>query len=120
MAKKKSSADDDKIFAFLGVFLTILGFIIVILTKKDSRYAMYYAKQGLVLGVAGIIIGIALAILGTILVFIPIIGPILILLVSGALWIGLLVLWLIGWINALSGQMKPMPVLQTFADKINF
>jgi len=35
MAKKKKN-DDSKIWAFLGVFLTLIGFLIVYLTKKDD------------------------------------------------------------------------------------
>ncbi|MFH1972911.1 MAG: hypothetical protein ABIJ18_05550 [archaeon] len=116
---KKSSADDDKIFAFLGVFLTIIGFIIVILTKKDSRYAMYYAKQGLILGIIWILVWIVMAILSVMLAFIPIAGPMIAMLIWAVVGIGLLIIWLISWINALSGQMKPMPLFQGFADKIN-
>jgi len=37
--------EEGKMFAFLGVFLTIIGFVIVLLAKKDNKYAMYYAKH---------------------------------------------------------------------------
>ncbi len=117
MAKK---SDDDKIFAFLGSFLTILGFIIVLLAKKDSKYAMYYGKQGLVLGITLIAAWIVVAIFGAILaIAIPLVGGILLMLIWAVLGLGMFILWVISWINALSGKMKPLPILQTFADKIN-
>lgn len=122
MAKKvvAKKSDDDKIFAFLGSFLTILGFIIVLLAKKDSKYAMYYGKQGLVLGITWIAVWIVIAIFGAIIaIAIPLVGSIIMMLVWLVLGLGMLVLWIISWINSLSGQMKPLPILQTFADKIN-
>ena len=108
MAKK----DEAKIYAFLATFLTIIGFIIVLLTKKDNKYAMYYAKQGLAIFIAGI----ALYIATFVLVFIPIIGWLAIL----VLQILLFVLWLISWINALSGVMKPTPLIGKLAEKFKF
>ncbi|MBT7927955.1 hypothetical protein HN695_06490, partial [Candidatus Woesearchaeota archaeon] len=53
-----SKKDDDKVFAFLGAFIPIIGFIIVLLAKKDSKLAMYHAKQGLVLGIVAIIVSV--------------------------------------------------------------
>lgn len=111
MAKKTSKpmnkGDETKLFAFLGVFLTIIGFIIVYATRKQDKYAMYYAKQGLVLFIAYII---AWAI-----VIVPVIGWLL----SVPLYIFLLILWIIGIIYSLSGEQKPIPLIGEFADKIN-
>lgn len=108
MASKE--VEEGKIFAFLGVFLTIIGFIIVLLAKKENKYAMYYAKQGLVLFIAWVIV----AIVGMILAFIPILGW----LVWVVLYLGMLILWIIGWINALSGVEKPIPIIGKYAEKI--
>jgi uncharacterized membrane protein len=85
MAKHKAAAsgkdvEEGKVFAFLATFLSIIGFIIVVLTKKDNKYAMFYAKQGLVLFIAAVIVGVA----SWILIFIPIIG-----------WLAMIVLELI-------------------------
>ncbi len=109
MASKNS---DDKLFGFLAVFLGLLGFLIVLLTKKDNKYAMYYAKQSLVLVITYVIVWVA----GFAFVFVPFIGW----LISLVLWIGMLVLWIISWVNALSGEMKPTPIIGGFAEKFNF
>lgn len=100
---------DSKLFAFLGVFLTILGFVIVMLTRKKDKYAMYYGKQGLVLFVAWAIISIV----GTI---IPVIGWFVIMPLGHLLMI---ILWIIGIVNSLSGKMKPVPIIGKFAEKFN-
>jgi uncharacterized membrane protein len=126
-AHKPSSkeVDDGKVFAFLGAFLTILGFIIVLLVKKDNKYAMYYAKQGLVVFIACIVYGIGAAIIGAIataLAFIPVLGWLLGLLLAIAIWIlgiVLLVVWVISWINALSGKEKLTPFVGQYADKFD-
>jgi len=35
--------DDSTLFAFLAAFLSILGFIIALLTKKDDKYESYFS-----------------------------------------------------------------------------
>ncbi len=119
MAKKKKGADDDKVFAFLGVFLTVIGFLVVMLAKKDSKYAMFYGKQGLVLFIAWIVAWVASLILGAIFAFLPVFGWVLSLLVSLAVSAGMFILWIIGLIYSLSGEMKPIPIIGQFAEKIN-
>ena len=103
MASKE--VEEGKIFAFLGVFLTLIGFLIVLLAKKENKYAMYYAKQGLVLFIAAVIISI--------LSIIPIIGWFVIMPLGNLL---LLILWIMGWVRALSGEMKPIPLIGKYAE----
>jgi uncharacterized membrane protein len=103
--------DDSKLFAFLGVFLTIIGFVVVYATKKDDKYAMYYAKQGLVLFIVWIVAWVATLILA----FLPFIGW----LIGLLLYIALLILWIIGMIYSLSGEEKEIPVAGSFAKMIN-
>lgn len=110
VAKSSAGSDDDKVFAFLGVFLTIIGFIIVLLAKKDNKYAMYYAKQGLVLFIVAVIVGV----IGGIIWWIPFVGFI----INQLLWLFLLILWIIGIIYSLSGETKPIPLIGIYADKI--
>lgn len=93
---------DEKLFAFLGVFLTVIGFAVVMLAKPNSRYAMYYARQGLVLFIAWIII-YAAGILPFIGWIIRAVGNVL-----------LLILWIIGIVYSLSGKRKPIPVIGQF------
>lgn len=121
--ESKSSSkevEDGKAFAFLGVFLGLIGFVIVLLTKKENKYAMYYAKQGLVLTIACIIVWIPLWIILFILAFIPVIGWIFGWILAAVFWVFFLVLWFIGWINALSGVEKPIPLIGQFGEKFKF
>ena len=107
MAKKQ---DDSKLFAFLATFFSILGFIIALLAKKDDKYVMYYAKQSLVLFIAAIIANIA----SMILWIVPFIGWTL----ASIAQLLVLLLWVISWIYALSGEMKEIPVIGSYARSI--
>jgi len=100
---------DSKVWAFLSVFLSVLGVVLAYLLKKDDSYVMHYAKQSLVLVVAWVILWV----LNFVLVFIPFVGRF----VFWILWLGLVVLWVMGWVYALSGEKKEIPVLGSFASK---
>lgn len=109
MAKKQKSISDkeheNKIFAFIGSFFTIIGFLIILLVKRENKYAMFYAKQGLVL-----FLGFAIASAVSKIAIIGFIGDIFAILV--------LVLWILSWINALSGKEKNLFIVSDVADKI--
>lgn len=109
---EESKKDDKILFAFLAAFLSIIGFVIALIVKKDDKYVMFYAKQSLVVFIAGAILGIAAKIL---LIF-PIIGII----INAATGIFTFILWLVSWIYALSGEMKEVPVVGSYARKFNF
>lgn len=109
-AKAPSKQDDSKTFAFLATFLSIIGFVIALVTKKDDKYVMFYAKQSLILFIANIIVYAVGAI-------IPIIGWFIIMPIGGLV---IFVLWIISWLNALSGEEKELPVIGKFAEKFNF
>lgn len=109
--KPVKGQDDSKIFAFLATFLSIIGFVIALVAKKDNKYVMFYAKQSLVVFIVSVIGWIINAIVG----HIPILGWIIVLAIN----IIVFVLWLISWINALSGQMKEVPIVGHWGNKIN-
>jgi uncharacterized membrane protein len=117
MAKKQKRAaehsdkDESKLFAFLAAFLSIIGFVIALIVKRKDKYVMFYAKQSLVVFIAGAIFGIV----SSILIFIPIIGMI----IKVAANIIIFILWLLSWINALSGETKETPLVGKYARNIN-
>lgn len=78
-------------------------FLVPLLAAKDDAFARYHANQGLVLFIANI----AAAIAGFVLGFIPVIGII----VAWIIRIALFVLMILGIINALKGEMKPLPLI---------
>lgn len=97
--------DENKLMAVLG-YLGIL-LLIPLLAKKDSPYAQFHAKQGLVLLIAGIIVGVVAVI--------PVLGWIISLLG----YLGYIILWIMGIVNAISGKMNELPLIGKFARNFN-
>lgn len=106
-----SSGDNSTLLAFIGVFLAVVGFLIVYLVKKEDDYAMHYAKQGLALFIVAVIVWVA----NRVLMIVPVLGSI----VSTVLGIGLLVLWIVGIIYSFSGEKKDIPLIGELAKKLN-
>lgn len=110
----ESDAEKNKVFGILA-YLGILV-IIPIVAAKDSPFARYHANQGLILllcwvgltiitVVVGIILGLALGMLGLDML-------------AGLFGVGInvlhilmVILMIIGIINAAQGQCKPLPVI---------
>jgi len=105
----KGKEDDSKLFAFLAVLLSVLGFIIALLAKREDKYVMFYAKQSLILFIAGIFAKIL-----TVLLAITIVGIIAIPFV----WIIYIVLWILALVNSLSGKEKEIPWIGHYARSI--
>lgn len=109
----KGKGDEEKIFAFLCYLISIIGVLIVLLTKSErTDYSIYHAKQGLVLFIAAIIVWIV----AFILAFIPIIGKV----IGWILWIIIIVLWIVGMINALSDKKVPLPLIGHYGEAFKF
>ena len=106
----KSSVEEGKSIAWLS-YIGIL-IIIPILLQKDNSYTKFHIKQGLVLLIASIIWSIVNFFFG----FIPIIGLIIPLLG----WIFLMVLSIIGIINAIQGKEAELPLVGKYGEKISF
>lgn len=108
----RKEQDDSKLFAFLAAFLSILGFVIALVAKKDNKYVMFYAKQSLVVFITAVIAWIV----SWIVLLIPILGHA----INIGLNIIVFILWLISWIYALSGGEKEVPIVGKYARNFKF
>jgi len=102
----KNDVEENKIWAVIA-YLGILC-LIPLLAKKDSPYAQFHAKQGLVLFITGIIVGAVSAL--------PFIGWFIVA-PLGSIFV--LVLAIIGIVNAVQGKTKELPLIGQFGRKIN-
>lgn len=90
--------EENKVLAALS-YLWIIS-LVILLVKKDSPFAQFHAKQGLVLFIAFVLLG-----------WIPVLG-----------WlfdIVLLIAIVVGFIQALSGKAFEIPGVHPLAKKIN-
>ena len=82
----------------------LLFFVPLLTDAKDDPFVKFHVKQGLLL----LILGIFTSIIGSI----PIIG-----LIGWLLGLGIFVLWIIGIMNALNGNMTPVPLVGQYAEE---
>ncbi len=97
-----NSASNDKLMGILS-YIGIL-FIVPLLATKESKFARFHANQGLVLFITDIVL---FTVAGIIDGFVPIIGA----LVSWAVYVFVLVLMILGIVNAANGEEKELPVI---------
>lgn len=109
-----SAQQEDKTAAILS-YITLIGFIIAIVMQGSNKTKLgsYHLKQAL--GV--ICTGVAAWILMMIIAFIPFVNFLLIIL-APAIWIFILVLVIMGVINAANGQFKPLPLFGSLYEKL--
>ena len=96
--KYLNKKDNSIICAFVATFFSVIGFVITIIFWKDDDYAMFYAKQSLVI----FVIAIVVSLLNKIFIFIPIIGFGIMFVLN----VVVLVLWVLSWVYAISGEKK--------------
>ena len=99
--------EDNKVIAAIG-YLGIL-FLVPLLAKKESPFAQYHAKEGMVLFISMIV-----ARLGWIIFWVPILGW----LVAMVVYVFLFVCFIMGLVAALSGKMKPLPLIGKLGESI--
>jgi fumarate reductase subunit D len=97
---------EDRLIAAIG-YLGILC-LIPLLLKKDSAYCQFHGKQGLVVLIAWVILSFANVV--------PVLGQLVWLVGS----IALLILVIMGIVNAMNGKMTELPVLGQFAKQLKF
>jgi len=97
-----SSGMDEKTMGIVS-YLTLIGWIIVLATRQEkTEYTSFHLRQN-----AGLIVlSLAIYIVVLMLIFVlPFIG-----LFINLFYIGLFVLWLIGFLGAINNEKKPVPI----------
>jgi uncharacterized membrane protein len=88
---------------------------LVIEPYKKNRFVRFHSIQCLLLWAAGILLAIALKLASVVLFIIPLLGPLLVVLVSTVVALGIFVIWLVLVVKAFQGEMFQLPVLGEFA-----
>lgn len=92
--------EDNKAMAILAYII----FFIPMIAAPNSPFAKFHANQGLVLFLAGLVSYVAMIILGFLTLGLTF-------LLMPLLWIGMLVLAILGIVNAASGEAKELPII---------
>lgn len=97
-------------------YMTLIGWIIALVMNGEKKgeeksFGAFHLRQMLGLIIFGFGSGIVYAILAMILIFIPVVGWIVLVLVQLGLFGGLLALWIMGVIAASNGEKKQIPII---------
>jgi uncharacterized membrane protein len=94
------------VLAYIGILC-----LIPLLAAKESKFAQFHAKQGLALFLFEILVGVLYAIPGV---------NVVMFFIGWIVYILILILAIMGIVNALNGKYWKMPVLGGLAEKFNF
>ena len=98
-------ASDDNLIAAIS-YVSLIG-VIILLTKKDSEYVKFHAKQGTVIFIGEVILGVVASFTWD-LSFL-----------WGLIWLVFIIVSAVGFIKAYSGEKYRVPLVADLADKIN-
>jgi uncharacterized membrane protein len=100
-------------------YCTIIPAIVFLLVEPYSknRFLRFHSFQCIGLWLAALVIVAALRVAGFLLFFVPLLGHLLVLLLSMVVSLGFFVIWLVLIVKALQGEMLKLPVVGDFAEQ---
>ena len=100
-------------------YLTFIPAIVFLVLEpyKNNRFVRFHSFQCLLLWGGGFLVAIALKLVGLLLFVIPVLGPLLVVLVSTVVAFGAVAIWLVLVVKAFQGLMFKLPLLGDFADQ---
>jgi uncharacterized membrane protein len=108
--------------AFIAYLVPIFGWLYVLLFDRRDEFAVYHAKQAVMLTITAVVVPVAWAVAAWILTWIPLVGSVLAVSLFALVMLAYLFLaavWIAGMINALTAQAKPLPVVGRWAERIS-
>lgn len=108
--KKTDLGIDENLEGALCYFAGILTGVLFLILEKENKFVKFHAVQSIVVS---IVIIVVLTVLGTILLFIPIIGW----LIDILLYLGAFCIWLLLMYKAYQGEKFKLPIAGDIAEK---
>jgi uncharacterized membrane protein len=114
--ERSSTGLDANIAAALSYFFGLLSGAVFYAIETDSRFVKFHAMQSMLASVAAIVIWIVYMVLASILVYIPVLGWLVMLLLWAGLALGMLGLWLYSMFMAFQGKRFKLPYIGDVAE----
>ena len=108
--------------AFIAYLVPVLGWLYGLLFERKDEFVLYHAKQAMMLTIAAVVAPVAWAVAAWILVWVPVVGPVLAASLFALVilaYLCLVVIWIVGMVNALQAKAKPLPVVGRWAERIS-
>jgi uncharacterized membrane protein len=108
----------ERIVGGLAYFTFVPAILFLVLEPyKKNCFVRFHSVQCLLLGGAAILLAIALKLASVVLFLIPVLGPLLVWLVSAVVGLAVAVIWLVLVIKAFQGEMFKIPLLGDLAEQ---
>lgn len=100
-------------------YVTIIPAIVFLLVEpfKRNRFIRFHCFQCIFLVLAAFVLGLALKVGLAVLLFVPVLGQLMVLLISIVIVIGCLIFWMVLVVKALQGEMFKVPFVGDLAEK---
>jgi len=115
--ERSSTGLDANIAGALSYFFGLLSGAVFFAIETDSRIVKFHAMQSMLASVAAIVIWIVYMVLASILVYIPVLGWLVMLLLWAGLALGMLGVWLFSMFKAFQGERFKLPYIGEVAEK---
>jgi uncharacterized membrane protein len=107
----------ERLAGALSYFLLPAILFLLVEPYKSNRFVRFHSFQFIGMGLTAVVIGAILRISGVVLFFIPVLGPLLVSLLSMVVSLGFVMIWIVLIIKALQGEMFKLPLAGEFAEK---
>ena len=101
----------------LAYFLVTAIVFLLVEPYNKNRFVRFHSFQCIGVWLAAVVIGALLRVAGVLLFFIPILGHLLVWLVSMVVTLALIMVWIVLVVKALQGEMFKLPVVGAFAEQ---
>ncbi len=117
-ARTKTSLFPEKVAAALAylTFVPALLFLSIDPYNKN-QFVRYHSVQCLLVWAAAILAAFVLKLVGTVLLLIPVVGPLLVFVAWVVAALAALFLWLVLMVKAFQGELFQLPLLGTIAER---
>ena len=107
----------ERLAGALSYFLLPAVLFLLVEPYKSNRFVRFHSFQFIGMALTAVVIGAILRISGVLLFFIPVLGPLLVSLVSMVVSLAFVMIWIVLVIKALQGEMFKLPLAGEFAEK---
>lgn len=99
-------------------YLTCIPAIVFLLLEpyKTNRFVRFHSAQSLLLWAGGLLVALVLRLSGLVLFYVPVLGPLMIVLLWGTIALAVFFIWIVLVIKALQGETFPLPILGNLAE----
>jgi uncharacterized membrane protein len=113
-----STGIEPNVAAALSYILGLITGVVFLVLEKDNRFVRFHAAQSIAVSVIIIAVSIAVSLVSGILAFIPILGWVVVLVLTLGLTFGTFILWLLLMWRAYQGEEWELPIAGGFARKM--